>query len=150
MERFNRCIFVAGTSVLRVTPNVCVGATQTSDLASEDILDENIVSGSSLASEISNALLRDSVALTIRKGLATSVDGNVSLFPWSEGENSLLLHHNKIYVPEALHAKIIEHHHDNPMAGHFGVQKTLELVSKRYHWPLSQEVKKISQDAESH
>lgn len=61
----------------------------------------------------------------------------------------MLLHYDQIYVPEALHAKIIAQHHDDPMAGHFGVQKTLELVSRRYYWSLPQEVKKILQDASS-
>ena len=33
------------------------------------------------------------------------------------------------------------------MAEHFGVQKTLEFLARRYYWPLAGETKKILQEA---
>lgn len=71
------------------------------------------------------------------------------LCPWTEGDHGLLLYNNRIYVPEALRAEVIERNHDDPLAGHFGVQKTLELISRRYHWPLPREVRIIFQAANS-
>jgi hypothetical protein len=43
----------------------------------------------------------------------------------------------KIYVPEdqALHLDILKLHHDTPIAGHPGSEKTLELVQRSYTWP---------------
>ena len=26
-------------------------------------------------------------------------------------------------------------HHNNPLAGHFGVEKTRELIAQKYYWP---------------
>jgi transposase InsO family protein len=43
----------------------------------------------------------------------------------------------KIYVPEdqALHLDILKLHHDTPIAGHPGREKTLKLVQRSYTWP---------------
>ena len=56
---------------------------------------------------------------------------------WSMDPNSLLLLDNKIYVPSAsnLHICIFQYNHDHILAGHFGQNKTLELVCHRYSWP---------------
>lgn len=109
VEHFNRCIFVAGTLMLRITPNVYARAMQTCGTASKVASDEDTaaVVGPSLVNQISDAFLGDSVALAIRKGLETQVGSSASFLPWSEGDNGLLLHHNQIYVPEALHSTVI-------------------------------------------
>ena len=31
--------------------------------------------------------------------------------------------------------KLISRYHDNPLAGHFGIEKTRELVARKYYWP---------------
>ena len=51
--------------------------------------------------------------------------------------NSLLLFNNRIYVLSAgnLHICILQHNHDHILAGHFGQNKTLELVYCGYSWP---------------
>ena len=43
----------------------------------------------------------------------------------------------KIYIPDdqALHLDIVKLHHDTPIAGHPGREKTLELVQRSYTWP---------------
>ena len=148
-EIVNRCILVAGTSV---TPRVAyprpgVGVTrvsaQASGLENPSTPDKP---ETSLSEEIAIYLAGDSVARAVRKGLATSVGSGPSFRPWSEWDNGLLSHNDRIYVPEALRTKIIEQHHDDPMAGHFGVQKTLELLARRYYWPLASETKRILQE----
>ncbi len=79
----------------------------------------------------------DPIARTIRKKLATP---NVNVYsgqsgePWSEVEG--VLHYEcKPYIPETLRADLLERNHDDPRAGHFGVEKTLELLSHKYYWP---------------
>ena len=32
-------------------------------------------------------------------------------------------------------AQVLEHCHDAPMAGHFGIAKTMELVKRSFWWP---------------
>ena len=51
--------------------------------------------------------------------------------------NGVLLLDNRIYVPSAsnLHTRILQYNHDHILAGHFGQNKTLELVRRRYSWP---------------
>ena len=39
------------------------------------------------------------------------------------------------YLPEIIRTEIISRHHDDPLAGHFGVEKTRELVVRKYYWP---------------
>ena len=38
-------------------------------------------------------------------------------------------------VPEAIRIELISQHHNDPLAGHFGVDKTRELVDRKYYWP---------------
>ena len=51
-------------------------------------------------------------------------------FSWHD---NLVFRNNVLYVLDG-HSRllILQHCHDMPMAGHFGVHKTLELVSRKY------------------
>ena len=47
-----------------------------------------------------------------------------------------VLHHQGLpFVPEAIRTELISQYHDDPLEGHFGVDKTRELVSRKYYWP---------------
>ena len=47
-----------------------------------------------------------------------------------------VLHHQKLpFVPEIIWTELISHHYDNPLAGHFGINKTRELIDRIYYWP---------------
>ena len=39
------------------------------------------------------------------------------------------------YVLEIIRSKVISCHHDDPLAEHFGIDKTRKLVSRKYYWP---------------
>ena len=56
---------------------------------------------------------------------------------WSTDPNGLLLLDNRIYVPSAgnLRTRVLQYNHDHILAGHFGQNKTLELVCHGYSWP---------------
>jgi len=56
---------------------------------------------------------------------------------WSTDPNDLLLLNNRIYVPFTgnLHTRVLQYNHDHILAGHFGQNKTLELVHHGYSWP---------------
>ena len=52
---------------------------------------------------------------------------------WQDIEG--VLHHQGLpYVPEIIRTELISRHHDNPLAGHFGIKKTRELVARKYYW----------------
>ncbi len=39
------------------------------------------------------------------------------------------------YVLKVIHSELINRHHDDLIAGHFGIEKTWELIAKKYYWP---------------
>jgi hypothetical protein len=48
-----------------------------------------------------------------------------------------------IYVPSSERAKLIWEAHYSPVAGHFGIEKTVVMLHKHFYWPkLRQEVNK--------
>ena len=40
-----------------------------------------------------------------------------------------------MYVPSSLREDVIKSNHDNLLAGHFGVERTLKLIRRKYYWP---------------
>jgi len=80
-----------------------------------------------LHQDILSALPSDPIAMK-----HISADGR-----WSMDPNSLRLLNNRIYVPSAgnLCTHVLQYNHDHILAGHFGQNKTLELVHCGYSWP---------------
>ena len=56
---------------------------------------------------------------------------------WTKDADGVARYKGKVYVPEdqAVRAEILTINHDDPIAGHFGVTKTLELLKRKYYWP---------------
>ena len=47
-----------------------------------------------------------------------------------------VLHYQGLpFVPEAIQTEFISRYHDDPLAGYFGIDKTRELVGRKYYWP---------------
>ena len=47
-----------------------------------------------------------------------------------------MLHHQGLpYLSETIRTELISRHHDNPLAGHFGIKKIRELIARKYYWP---------------
>ncbi len=47
-----------------------------------------------------------------------------------------------LYVPKVIRSELINRHHDEPLTDHFGIEKTCELIARKYYWPtLQQDVK---------
>ena len=63
-----------------------------------------------------------------RKIKVEKLDGN-----WKDS-NKILYHQGLSYVFEIIKTKLISRHHDNPLAGHFSIKKTRELVTRKYYW----------------
>ena len=46
-----------------------------------------------------------------------------------------ILHHQKLpFIPKTIQIELISWYHDDFLAGHFGIDKTKELVSRKYYW----------------
>ena len=48
--------------------------------------------------------------------------------------NEILHHQGVPYVPKIIRTELISRHHNNLLAGHFGIKKTRKLVAKKYYW----------------
>ena len=47
-----------------------------------------------------------------------------------------VLHYQRLpFVPKIIQRKLISHHHDDSLVGQFGINKTKELIGRKYHWP---------------
>ena len=42
------------------------------------------------------------------------------------------------YVSKVICAELISKHHDDHLAGYFGIEKTQELIARKYYWPTLQ------------
>ena len=60
---------------------------------------------------------------------------------WKDVEG--VLQYQKLsYVPAIICSEVISYHHNDLLAGHFGINKTSELVGRKYYWPsLRRDVK---------
>ncbi len=47
-----------------------------------------------------------------------------------------VLHYQGLpYVPKVIRSELISRHQDDPLVGHFGIEKTRELIARKYYWP---------------
>jgi hypothetical protein len=58
-----------------------------------------------------------------------NVDANYS------SEEDLQAWKGRIYVPKAMRKKVMKSEHDSKIAGHFGRDRTMELISRNFFWP---------------
>ena len=56
---------------------------------------------------------------------------------WYTDEAGYLHLDGRIYVPKAddLRLRVLKYKHDHPLSGHFGQNRTLELIRREYTWP---------------
>ena len=60
---------------------------------------------------------------------------------WAIDDEGLVRRNGCLYVPgdAAVREELIRKHHDDPLSGHFGAQKTLDLIQRKYFWPACAE-----------
>jgi len=50
--------------------------------------------------------------------------------------DDIIFYKGKIFIPNnELHERVMREHHDNPMAGHPGIGRTLRSIKRTYYWP---------------
>ena len=62
-----------------------------------------------------------------RKIRAEKLGGNC------EDSDRILYHQGLPYVSEIIKTELISRYHDVPLVGHFGIEKTRELVARKYY-----------------
>jgi hypothetical protein len=57
---------------------------------------------------------------------------------WEVDPNGALRRSGKVWIPEdvTLRQTILSRNHDDPMGGHYGVEKTAQLLKRKYYWPM--------------
>ena len=70
---------------------------------------------------------------------------------WTIDSNNLLNHRGRISVPdkESIRAELLRRHYDDELAGHYGTEKTAELLTRKYYWEgLNKTVKKYMESCD--
>ena len=49
--------------------------------------------------------------------------------------DGVLYHQGLLFVPKAIRTEIISRQHDDPLVEYFGINKTKDLVGRKYYWP---------------
>ena len=130
-SQFYREVLVAGTGVI---PPLIVQWSHIQSAISASTGDER---ARLIREQPPELLANDEHAADVRRNLKTpevnTLSGLVGT-PWKE-EDGVLLYDRRLYIPPSLHTSLIQRHHDNPLAGHLGVEKTLDLLRRYYYWP---------------
>jgi hypothetical protein len=50
-------------------------------------------------------------------------------------QEDLLAWKGRIYVPKNMREKVMKSEHDSKIAGHFGSDRMIELISRNFFWP---------------
>ena len=55
---------------------------------------------------------------------------------WTVDDRGLLRYKDRIWIPpeESVKAEILQRFHDDPLSGHFGVNRTEELIQRQFQW----------------
>ena len=48
----------------------------------------------------------------------------------------MLDHQGLLFVLETIQMELISRHQNNPLTGHFGIEKTCKLLARKYYWPF--------------
>jgi len=73
-----------------------------------------------------------------------NIDGNFTI------SNELLCWENRIYVLEGLRQRAIQSEHDSKVAGHFGRERTLELLSRNFYWTnMERDIRKYCSECDN-
>ncbi|KAK5987247.1 Transposon Tf2-1 polyprotein [Cladobotryum mycophilum] len=67
---------------------------------------------------------------------------------WDVDPEGLLRYKNLIFIPddEVLRRELLQLYHNDPLAGHFGKDRTLELLQRKFYWHrMDQEIREYIQ-----
>jgi len=115
--------------VEKLTESLRVTHLEDSALRTVLVMDEE-----KLRTDIRNSLRSDPIAATRLDEVLADPQGKPR---WSVDDTGLLRLDNRIYVPDVqdLRLRVLQYRHDHPVSGHFGLNRTLDLIRRDYTWP---------------
>ena len=60
------------------------------------------------------------------------------LLKGGEDIEQMLYYQDLLYIPKVIRSELISRHYNDPLAGHFGIEKTRKLIARKYYWPTLQ------------
>jgi hypothetical protein len=85
---------------------------------------------------IQDASQTDEQAKRIRQALQGPAENRPSWAArWMEASDQTLRYEDRLYVPAGTRLEVLKACHDDPLAGHFGFTRTLDLVTREFWWP---------------
>jgi len=76
--------------------------------------------------------------------LGGNIDANFMI------SSELLCWKKRIYVPEGLRQQVIQSEHNSKVAGHFGREQTLELLSRNFYWSdMERDIRKYCSECDN-
>ena len=57
---------------------------------------------------------------------------------WEDIEQ-MLYYQGFLYVPKVIRLELINKHYNNLLVSHFSIEKTWELIARKYYWPILQQ-----------
>jgi len=65
-------------------------------------------------------------------------------------KDDVLCWKNRLYVPKGLRRRIMDSEHDSKVAGHFGRERTMELLARNFYWPnMETDVRKYCNECDN-
>ena len=113
------------------------------------IFTQEQLTSSLCATYLATPIIRHAVLMDVEK-LHNDIRSNLHLDPvaaahlptpsapnWTLDESGLLRQYDRIYVPDVadLRLKVLQYKHDHILSGHYGQNKTLQLIQRDYVWP---------------
>lgn len=86
--------------------------------------------------ELIRALQEKDVFVHQRRAGETIDNRNQKAGTWEFDTQGLLRCDDRLYVPNdgSVRGELMKRHHDDPLAGHFGCDKTCDLIQRKYFW----------------
>jgi transposase InsO family protein len=99
--------------------------------------------------KVRQAATNDDEYSTMKNKCATEQrDDTIS--PGYQLVDGLLYYRHRLVIPSALRDTILKAEHDSKVAGHWGAGKTVEIVSRNFHWPnMDEHVRRYVHECDS-
>ena len=69
---------------------------------------------------------------------------------FGKDEEGMLVWKGRLYVPEGFRKEVLKKEHDSKIAGHFGRERTMELITRNFYWPnLEDDVRSYCNNCDS-
>ena len=111
-------------------------------LSSLDDFDSEITLSGDLVADLTAAYAKDRFTASTFEALRSGEPVPANLQHFSISPSGLLLFKTLIYIPrdKSIQQKVLQLHHDHPLAGHFGEDKTFSLLSRTFYLPNLRQV----------